>query len=382
MMQCAECKGKLLCGLPKCPVMNRFHAQVRTAARGATYMGTAPSVFVGSYGYPAVSAGPLMTGDPDAPRLWVAEGLSIEDIVGIRARTIRGSAGVEAVRGEIQEIALSSTPLDVEAAFERPVSFDLRFDGTITPVGLSGSIKKLDLIDNARVSRSVERITSDTDLPATAACTTLGTEGVDVYQISQLMSAGLLGKKRRVVPTRWAITAVDDTVGNGLKQQIRRFSPLGEVEFFTATLYGNTMAVILVPGDWRFEMIEIWGRRSLWAGEEESIVADGEGLKKQGYSPIAGAYYAARLAVAEYLARTGRSGRAVVVRYAGSDYWAPLGSWVIREATRSAMQKGPVRCESLNTAMALTDAAIGQSGWRQKSRLIPEMTSQKTLFDF
>lgn len=382
MMQCAECKGKLLCGLPKCPIMNRFHAQVRTAARGASYMGRAPSVFVGSYGYPAVSAGPLMTADPDAPRVWVAQGLSIEDIVGIRAQTIRGSAGVEAVRGEIQEIALSSTPLDVEAAFERPVSFDLRFDGTITPVGLSGSIKKLDLIDNARVSRSVDRITSDTDLPATAACTALGTEGVDVYQISQLMSAGLLGKKRRIVPTRWAITAVDDTVGNGLKDHIRRFSPLGEVEFFTATLYGNTMAVILVPGDWRFEMIEIWGRRSLWAGEEESIVADGEGLKKQGYSPIAGAYYAARLAVAEYLSRTGRSGRAVVVRYAGSDYWAPLGSWVIREATRAAMQNGPVQCENLDAAMALTDAAIGQRGWRQKSRLIPEMITQKTLFDF
>lgn len=381
-MRCAECKGKLLCGLPKCPIMNRFHAQVRSVARGASYMGTAPSVFVGSYGYPAVSAGPLMTGDPDAPRIWVANGLSIEDIVGIRARTIRGSAGVEAVRGEIQEIALSSRPLDVEAAFERPVSFDLRFDGTITPVGLSGSIKKLDLIDNASVSRSVDRITSDTDITATDACTALGTDGIDVYQISQLMSAGLLGKKRRVVPTRWAITAVDDTVGNGLKKRISRFSPLGEVEFFTATLYGNTIAVILVPGDWRFEMIEIWGRQSLWAGEEESIAADGEGMKKRGYSPIAGAYYAARLAVTEYLAKAGRSGRAVVVRYAGSDYWAPLGSWVIREAARAAMQSGPVRCESLAGAMTLTDAAVGQNRWREKSRLIPEMLSQKTLFDF
>ena len=88
-------QGKILCGLPKCPIMNTFHAQVRTAARGASYMGRAPSVFVGSYGYPAVSAGPLMTADPDAPRVWVAQGLSIEDIVGIRAQTIRGSAGVE-----------------------------------------------------------------------------------------------------------------------------------------------------------------------------------------------------------------------------------------------------------------------------------------------
>ncbi|WP_281175222.1 hypothetical protein [Methanogenium cariaci] len=42
----------------------------------------------------------------------------------------------------MQEIALSAVPpLDVEVAFTRPVAFDLRFDGTITPpVGLSGGI--------------------------------------------------------------------------------------------------------------------------------------------------------------------------------------------------------------------------------------------------
>ncbi|WP_165394878.1 hypothetical protein [Methanofollis fontis] len=381
-MRCAECKGRLFCGLPQCPITSRFHAQVRAAARGREYMGSAPSVFVGSYGYPAVSAGPLMSADADSPPEWVARGLSIEDIVGIRAQTIRGSAQPAAISGQMQEIALSSAPLDVEAGFDRPVSFDLRFDGTVTPVGLSGTIVRLDVIDNARVSRVVDRITSDTDLPAAEACLSLGSDGVDVYQISRLMSVGLLGKKRRIVPTRWAITAVDDTVGTGLKQEIARLSPLTRIEVFSATLHGNTIAVILVPGDWRFEMIEIWGRRSLWAGEEESIVTDGERMKKRGYSPIAGAYYAARLAVLEYLGRTGRSGRAVVVRHAGSEYWAPLGSWVIREATRAAMSSRPVYCATLEEAMTRVDTAIRSPSWRAHSRLIPEMRSQKTLFDF
>lgn len=382
MMRCAECKGKLLCGLPKCPIMSRFHAQLRNAARGASYMGAAPSVFVGSAGYPAVSAGPLMVEDPDLPPLWMAQGLSIDDIVGIRARTIRGSARPDAVADQIQEIALSSRPLDIEAAFEHPVSFDLSFDGTVTPIGLSGSIKKLDVLENARVERVVDQVTSDTDLPATEACMTLGSEGIDVYQIAQMMSAGLLGRQRRIVPTRWSITAVDDTVGTGLKKRIARLQPAGEIEFFTATAYGNTMAVILIPGDWRFEMIEIWGKHSLWSGEEESIAQDMEGQKKSRYSPIGGAYYAARLAVVEHLASTGRSARAVVVRYAGSDYWAPLGSWVIREVTRAAMKQTPVRCGDLGEAMSRTDAAIGSSRWRQKSKLIPEMRSQRSLFEF
>lgn len=381
-MRCAECKGRLLCGLPRCPIMSRFHAQVSTAGRGTSYMGMAPSVFVGSYGYPAVSSGPLMTADADAPPVWVAQGLSIEDIVGIRARTIRGSAPTATVTGQIQEIALSSTPLDVEAAFERPVRFDLNFDGTITPVGLSGSIRHLDVIDNAKVSRVVDRITSDDDLPATEACEHLGAEGVDVYQIAQLMSAGLLGKRRRVVPTKWAITAVDDTVGKGLKKAIFRLAPLEDVEFFAATLYGNTMAVILVPGDWKFEMIEVWGRRSLWAGEEETILSDIEGKKEGRYSPIGGAYYAARLAVAEYLMKIQRSARAIVVRHVNSDYWAPLGSWVIREATRAAMRGTPVRYANVQGAAAQMDVTLGYTHWRERSKLLSEVLYQRTLFEF
>jgi len=45
-------------------------------------------------------------------------------------------------------------------------------------------------------------------------------------------------------------------------------------------------------------MIEVWGKQTLWAGDTEAIVQDREGMKKQGYSPISGAYYSARLAVA------------------------------------------------------------------------------------
>lgn len=48
-------------------------------------------------------------------------------------------------------------------------------------------------------------------------------------------------------------------------------------------------------------MIEIWGGHSLWGGETYVIVQDREGTKKNGYSPISGAYYSARLAASEYL---------------------------------------------------------------------------------
>jgi len=380
-MRCAECKGRGLCGLSRCPIMSRFYA--RAPVRPSDhYQGAAPSVFVGSHGYPKVSGGPLMINDADNPPDWIARGLAIEDIVGIRARTIRGTAGTGRLTDNLQEIALSSRPLDVEVRFVKPVSFDLRFDGTIAPVGLTGAIRKMDVLDNALVDRAVDRATSDTDLSATDAFEVLHASGTDVYQITQLLTAGLLGRRRHVVPTRWAITAVDDSVSTRLKKKIARYPPISDIEIFSASLYGNHIVCLLVPGDWRFEMIEVWGKRSLWGGEEETIAQDSEGLTRSGYSPLMGAYYSARLAVTEYLEGIRRSARVIVLRNITGEYWAPLGTWVVREATRNAMAGERVRCATLEEGVDTASRLIGFSRWHPHSRLIPELMTQKTLFDF
>jgi hypothetical protein len=308
--------------------------------------------------------------------------LGMDEIVGIRARTLRGSSPLTPVAGGLQEIALSSVPLDVDVSFERPVTFSLTFDGTMAPVGMTGSVKRLDVIGSARVERVVDRITSDTDLPAIEACIALANESVDVYQVSKLMTAGLLGKRRKFVPTRWAITAVDDTVSTSLKRAIARYPPIDEILVFSGEVFGNRIACILVPGDWRYEMVEVWGAHTLWGGEEEMIVQDREGIKKQGYSPISGAYYSARLGVCEYLNRIRRSARVIVVRSVSNEYWAPLGTWVIREATRKAMAAPPLAFSTLDAAVAHTVSVIGSDSWVRHSTLIPELRTQRTLGQF
>ena len=380
-MQCIRCKGKGLCGLARCPITSRFHAQADVKP-STSYQGSAPSVFVGSFGYPDVLGGPLMINDSDHPPDWLGRNLGIEEIVGIRARTIRGKSPLQRFTGNLQEIALSSQPLDVDVMFEKPVSFAMTFDGTVAPVGFSGAVRNLDVIGSARVGRVVDRITSDVDIRATDACVELRQGGSDVYEITKLMTAGLLGKRRHFVPTRWAITAVDDTLSTALKKEIARFPSLDEYRVFSGEIFGNRIVCILAPGDWRYEMIEVWGRRTLWAGDTEVIVEDREAMKKQGYSPISGAYYSARLAVCEYLKSIRRSARVIVLRHISSDYWAPLGTWVIREAARKAMASPPVSCDSLDEAVATASARIGFDYWQQHSTLIPEMRTQRTLFSF
>ncbi len=318
--QCAVCKGKGLCGLPTCPITRRFHA-LRDTKPVSEYMGASPSVFVGSYGYPRVVGGPLMINDSDNPLKWVQNNYSIDDIVSIRSRTIRGGTELDVKVpdiGKVQEIALSSKPLDVEVAFTKPIQFDLSFDGDVTPVGLSGAMKKIEVIDNAAVSRIVDKCTSDTDLKAAAAARIMFENGTDVYKITNLLTSGLLGveKSRRVVPTRWAITATDEMISTAYKHDAVRFPALSEYEVFCASLHGNTLCFILIPSnDWQFEMLERWQKKSLWADDEETILVDGEkGMTKRGYSPIGGAYYAARLAVLEYLMKTGRCASVVCIR--------------------------------------------------------------------
>jgi hypothetical protein len=306
----------------------------------------------------------------------------MEEIVGIRARTIRGRSSLPRIAGNLQEIALSSIPLDVDVAFEKPVAFSLDFDGTVAPAGFSGTVKKMDLLGSAKVARAVDRITSDEDIRATEATIALNTDGVDVYQIAKLMTAGLLGRRRKFVPTRWAITAVDDTLSNGLKKEIARFPPLEEILVFAGELFGNRIVTILVPGDWRYEMIEVWGRHSLWGGDDEVIVQDREGMAKHGYSPISGAYFSARLAVCEYLRNIRRSARVIVVRSVSGEYWAPLGTWVVREATRKAMRSQPVRSASPDMAVAQAITLTGSGTWVPHSTLIPELRTQRTLFQF
>ena len=384
--QCAICKGKGLCGLPSCPITRRFHA-LKDTRPVSEYMGASPSVFVGSYGYPRVVGGPLMINDTDNPIDWVRRGFSIDDIVSVRSRTIRGGTDLDVKIpdiGKVQEIALSARPLDVEVAFEKPVSFDINFDGTVTPVGMSGAMKKLDVIDNASVSRIVDKCTSDTDLKAVEAARIMFENGTDVYKITNLLTAGLLGVKRRVVPTRWAITATDDMISTSIKREVIKMPALPEYQVFCQTLYGNTLCFILIPSnDWRFEMLERWQKHSLWSEDQETIVVDGEkGLSKPKYSPIAGAYYSARLAALEYLKSIGRCARVLCIRDISGEYWAPLGTWVIREAAHASLSSPADRVGTLGEALTSASQKLGTSFWIQKMGLLKEIRQQKTLFEF
>ena len=152
----------------------------------------------------------------------------------------------------------------------------------------------------------------------------------------------MIGKTRgrKIVPTRWSITAVDKILSDQMIQLVRDF---GEVEghlYFHFRRIGNEYYILISPGDYSFEMIENWNNGSIWTGPRESSAeGDYEKPGRMVTNPtIGGAFFAAKLPILEFLKKKERKGNILVIRFIDGDYTMPLGVWQVRENVKSAMQ--------------------------------------------
>ncbi|HXV47148.1 MAG TPA: hypothetical protein VD736_10805, partial [Nitrososphaera sp.] len=202
--------------------------------------------------------------------------------------------------------------------------------------------------------------------------------------IHKVLSVGMLGlkKNRKLVPTRWSISATDDTISSRLTKE-NEANP--SIDLFEVTQYShlaNYYSVILIPDEvWSFEMIESWftGSGQLATGSDYE---DARGLDH--YPTIAGAYFAARLAVAEHLARRRRKAAALALREIHPEYVMPLGVWQIREGVREALKKPAQKFETLDQALSFASAGMSMSKheFSRKSRLWQVFKNQTRITDF
>lgn len=396
MDRCVSCKGRGFCGRPVCPILRRFREMADLPKIGTQLEGASPpDVFVGRQGYPLVSAGPQVPANPDLD-LSFSSGewarMDVGEIVALRSSMVRSGTNIEVkdakrpgkILERAQEIAMSSVPVGTEVTFLKPPKSRLQFDGYLMPSGPTGSVTRLEITTNPSVPRKVDRVVEDSDLKAVQAVGELYNSGADVESISRLLSLGLLGKKRKMVPTRWSITATDDTAGKILASQILEMPIVNEYLLYSGERLGNHFEVLLMPGVYSYELIEIWLPRSVWSGEQTWIGADGEGPGgKKGYSSLSGGYYAARLALLESLASMKRQASALLVREISDAYWAPLGVWVVREAARAAFSSAPQKFSSREEALAEMEKRIVTSPqkWKAHSEMI-QGSVQTTLTSF
>ena len=374
---------------------------------GETLVGsTAPSVFVGRSEYPRVSAGLLApVGDEDdaadyvTTGAWYEQGYGIDDVferrTGLLNSTRRSSVDAHDVWdgfvGTQREVAIADRPVDVELGLEDRPGFDL--DGSLediaAPRGPRVGADTARVTENPSVPRAIEKTLSDDDWRATGAMTYLYRRGFDVYEINNVLSVGALGRgeNRRLVPTRWSITAVDDTIGQYLRGTIRNAPTIGQTSVWHAEYMGNEYWVVAAPGEWEFELLELKAPGSIWNPDPNGqmyMAADSEGYEgRTGYvEETSGAYYAARLGVLEALAERDRQAKVFVIRHATEGYWAPVGVWQIRESIRDAVAGEAAVAESFHGAVRelLPQLPVSMADLRRKSTLAAGIQSDLSAF--
>jgi hypothetical protein len=293
--------------------------------------------------------------------------------------------------GTQREVAIADRPVDVELGLDESPGFDL--DGSLediaAPRGPRASADSATLTENPHVPRAVEKTLSDDDWRAEGAMTYLYRRGFDVYDINNVLSVGALGQgeNRRLVPTRWSITAVDDTVGKYLHGTIRNASSIDETLVWHNSYVGNDYSIIATPGEWEFELLELKAPGSIWNPDPEGqlyMAADREGYEgRTDYvDETSGAYYASRLGVLEELAERDRQAKVFVVRHATNEYWAPVGVWQIRESVRNAFDDEPAVAETFHSAVRhlVPQLPVSLTDLRRKSTMAAGIQADLSAF--
>jgi hypothetical protein len=198
--------------------------------------------------------------------------------------------------------------------------------------------------------RDLEKVYYDTDLKAREAVIDLHARGVPFSSIEKAFSVGAMGtgRGRRLVPTRWSITACDSTIADQLLLQVRNFPIIDTCQVREFSSLHNRYVVLLVPTPWQYEWTEAFLHI---LGNEEMVFSDHEEMRgKQGYSSVGGCYYSCKMAVLEGLFREKKQAGAIVLREASTGY-VPLGVFNVRENVRNAMSQAPMEYEDLKTAL-------------------------------
>lgn len=399
-----QCRGsRMLCGKTTCPILSKAESLVRhlPALNSEHVDGSSPpGAFVGHVGYPKVYVGPLIPptkGDTrvlDMPELWL--GKDIQTIIDYRFSLIRGKSLLDVHIAsdpgkyllDLHDLALSSSSVDVDAKFRKKPRMAVTLSEETQPFGPSAIIQDMKIAPSTG-ERKLEAVYYDGDQLAVDGVVELYKSGVAVSRIQRILSLGMLGiqDQRKIVPTRWSITAVDDTLSKRLLRSVKKNPALDKYHVYHYQYLDNIYAAILVPRNWEFEWIEAWFPGTAWNenGSVPALMGDHEPYEgRTRYASVGGCYYSTRLAVAEALGRMQKQAAAVVLREIHPGYILPVGVWNVRESVRAAFRTSPFIFDTFQQAFqfACKDFVIPQKTWIRNSALIRNEIFQRRLSQY
>ncbi len=367
-----------------------------------------PSVFIGSkLKYPLMNVGILSPLDKeedawvyDDEKFWAENNFEINDVMGLRNSLLNSRFQSQATDSRTskkfvqiaQDIAVASKPVDVEIELRRKLNVLQQKDRVVTPHGMRASLKKAKVIGNVKIHKKVDRVING-EIKSSEGIEYLYKNNFDEYTLNKILSVGVLGlkKNKRLVPTRWSITATDDTICKHLLKKVRDYKWIENYELFLGEFLGNCYLIVLFPNVFSYELFEIYQPGSSWNPSEEIKAATDfesySGRKKYVTGGTAGGYYAARLPIVEYLDSIKKQASVLVLRIETPSYWASLGVWVVRESVKKAL-KNKVEFTSIDETIESVKQ-ISRIKYNfdpkqilDKSKLLKQIKTQRNLTDW
>lgn len=382
------------------PALLRLFYQVRHTPVGENVAGSSPpDLFIGRYGYPKVLVGPLVpqehgdTMELATPESWVGKGM--DAVVSMCTRLVRGMMPVSITDvqarpvGQLQEMLLSKRPVDTEADFIKRPHLRIDWRDDVQPHGPSAPLRSFRTVENGDTDFRVEKVFSDTDLLAWDGVQAMYEKGVMVSKIQRVLASGMLGnaRRRRLVPTRWSITAVDDMLGREMLREVKENPPINEYRIYEFTGLDNQWEVLMLPERWSYELVEAWWPGTVWnrTSPYVAMCSSAEGFfGRKTYAEIGGCYYAARMASAELLKAEGRQAGVIILRESRPGYIMPVGVWNVREHVRAAYKTKPLTFPTLKDALerVASQMQIPLQEWVRGSKLLREKFRQRRLTEY
>ncbi|MGC9208413.1 MAG: hypothetical protein ACP5GH_00945 [Nitrososphaeria archaeon] len=350
---------------------------------------TPPYVFLPIIGKHNVYAGPSLV-SPQVieiytdPKRWL--GLDARSILRIRMQGVGAFRPVNPAKDvsdpsieKLREIALytGNVTVELEMKKSRPT---MLYDAFAEATYGGGRLERILYYTGGKANRRIEKAYSDRDLKAKEAVLYLESSGINVYKVQQLLSVGALGRERRLVPTRWSITAVDSITSSYYIERIRELKELDSCLLGESYTVGNRIIVMLMPGKFYYEMLESWG--PYYGNRDPEVAMDYEGfLGRTTYAEeVEGAYYAARYSVSKYLYSIGRQARTIVLLEVDRNWIPRLGVWRVREGTELAL-KNLRRFESEDEMIryALSRTYTSARSWLRSSFALRQMSLERFM---
>jgi hypothetical protein len=388
--------------------------QFKSIEIGKDFEGSSPpSVFIGKANYPNIQAGPMLSAEQDSmiydvPESWLGrfqkqdikksdradsdfrmlrnacsgeEGikLSISDIINFRLNLVRGKSAVNVhdiqnrFVGKMQDIALSDKSVYAHAQFSK-IPRGFLFSEDNQPFGPSATLSSFEA-ENSRWQKDMEKAYYDTDLLSKNAVLGLHGKGLGFTAIQKALSVGAFGKakNRKLVPTRWSITATDDMLGKNAMQDVKQNEVIENYRVYESEGMHNHFSIMMTPTKWQYEateaFINIMDNGTFKFGDHERF----EGRKK--YSEMGGCYYAQRFAISDFLKHRQEQAGAFVFREVYEGY-VPTGVWICRELTKSALQNQPKEFKTMQEALQYIHSKT-QLGIKALSKDMPLLQQNK-----